>query len=415
MFDPDSFHHYLSEHYGSSQIIVAIMPHGKKTLESGWKQLNPFESQDRYHGHIFLHDQEPMLDIVWEGFKRDLLSYYSSIGLDVFTERPWLADLPSMEFFLSQLKSNLFISPIFCHSQGHSGITKSLETHDAIHAHYFYHAAVARSWYMPYKHWKRLQPRQVAHDQHRYLIHCRNRVGSASYREEFIKSVQEKLGHDWYDFDRSLEAGSNNSARLDVADADRSLHIVLETVFDQGFVHLTEKVFRPMAMSRPFVLLSAAGSLTYLKKYGFRTFDEIWDETYDTIQDHGSRMRAVIDLLSRFDSMPDQEFYNMIDQCQDIIAHNRDWFYGHDFEHIIISEISTSVDCAIKEQSQRFEQDALSPVIHQLQRFKSYGVPIAPVIDHFRVRMRDLQNHAPTIFQRSYQKNEHTLRSLGLA
>jgi hypothetical protein len=34
------------------------------------------------------------------------------------------------------------------------------------------------------------------------------------------------------------------------------------------------------------MLLAAPGNLAYLKSYGFKTFDSVIDESYDTIQDN---------------------------------------------------------------------------------------------------------------------------------
>jgi hypothetical protein len=35
----------------------------------------------------------------------------------------------------------------------------------------------------------------------------------------------------------------------------------------------------------PFVIVGTRGSLEYLRSYGFRTFEGIWDESYDSAED----------------------------------------------------------------------------------------------------------------------------------
>jgi hypothetical protein len=68
-------------------------------------------------------------------------------------------------------------------------------------------------------------------------------------------------------------------------------------LFDDDRLHLTEKSLRPIACKQPFILAATHGSLQYLKDYGFKTFDSVWDENYDTIEDPYQRMLAIIQLM----------------------------------------------------------------------------------------------------------------------
>lgn len=417
LFDPDSFYNYIVNHYGHDQDIVTITPHGHKTLENKWTALKKKQDSKsfKFTGCMFMHDQEPMVENVWANFKNDLQQYYKCSDIDPYVSRPWLADLPSMDFFLSLLRNNLFYDPIFCHSQSSPGVVEALKMHDAIDAHYFYHASLARSWFGEYKYWSKLDAKTRERGPNRYLLYCRGRDGTRSYRNDFIARITEKFGRYWCDFDRSLAYPSDESARLSIDDAERSLHIVLETVFDHEFVHLTEKIFKSIVMSQPFVLVSSPGSLAYLRNYGFQTFDTVWDESYDLIQDHRSRMDTVIDLLHAMDCMTDSDFHDMIDRCYAIVDHNRRWFYSEQFESKLMAEIHTSINTALTEQARRYEENALQSVISQFQRFQSHGIKSAAMLNHFRQRIQELEKHSPTIFQRSYDVNKKILKSLKLA
>lgn len=56
--------------------------------------------------------------------------------------------------------------------------------------------------------------------------------------------------------------------------------VVVETaVTDQLF--LSEKTFKPIAYGHPFLILAQPGALNRLRKAGFETFDNIFDESYD--------------------------------------------------------------------------------------------------------------------------------------
>jgi hypothetical protein len=75
---------------------------------------------------------------------------------------------------------------------------------------------------------------------------------------------------------------SNASADYHNQDyAQTGMEIVPETLFDDSRLHLTEKALRPIACGKPFMLVATAGSLKYLRSYGFETFGNLIDESYD--------------------------------------------------------------------------------------------------------------------------------------
>jgi hypothetical protein len=75
--------------------------------------------------------------------------------------------------------------------------------------------------------------------------------------------------------------------------ADSLVYVPTETVYFGNRLHLTEKTFKAIALEMPFVLVAPAGSLAYLREYGFQTFDEIFDESYDLETDDVKRIEAV--------------------------------------------------------------------------------------------------------------------------
>jgi hypothetical protein len=50
--------------------------------------------------------------------------------------------------------------------------------------------------------------------------------------------------------------------------------------------------------------MSTAGSLAYLRQYGFETFSGLIDESYDQITNPRQRLQAVIAEMSRISSLP---------------------------------------------------------------------------------------------------------------
>jgi hypothetical protein len=123
--------------------------------------------------------------------------------------------------------------------------------------------------------------------------------------------------------------------------ANSLIHVITETAYFGRKWHLTEKTFKPICLQMPFVMVSSAGSLEYLKSYGFKTFDSIWDESYDQEIDDYVRLKKIAKLLKEFDQMSAKEKQQIHRACQSLVEHNFNHFYGGDFEKILWKEFSS--------------------------------------------------------------------------
>lgn len=86
------------------------------------------------------------------------------------------------------------------------------------------------------------------------------------------------------------------------------LNVISETRYDSPWPNFTEKTIKSILVGRPFVLLAAPGTLNLLKKLGFKTFNDYWDESYDNITDPFERFMKVYDIAKKtadedFDSL----------------------------------------------------------------------------------------------------------------
>jgi hypothetical protein len=132
------------------------------------------------------------------------------------------------------------------------------------------------------------------------------------------------------------------SADIPRSDYDKEIdsfwHIVTETVFYYEKLHLTEKIFKPIVSKQPFMLIGAVGNLAYLKSYGFKTFEGIIDESYDTITDNDSRIDAVVAQIAWYCALSVEEKRHVIEAIAPIVEYNFHHFYG-EFKHIITHEL----------------------------------------------------------------------------
>ena len=109
--------------------------------------------------------------------------------------------------------------------------------------------------------------------------------------------------------------------------SDSLVYVPTETVFFGNRTHLTEKTFKAIALEMPFVLVAPAGSLEYLKEYGFKTFASVFDESYDQETDDILRIEKVIALLKNLDNLTVQERQQIHRACLPIVEHNYNHFY----------------------------------------------------------------------------------------
>ena len=121
--------------------------------------------------------------------------------------------------------------------------------------------------------------------------------------------------------------------------AESLVHVVTETSYYGKKNHLTEKIFKPIVLKQPFILVSNQGSLEYLRKYGFKTFEGIWDESYDQLPDD-KRISAIGNLLQELE-YADKDYLSEL--CAPIVQHNYDWFYSGKFEQVLWDELLSMV------------------------------------------------------------------------
>jgi hypothetical protein len=120
--------------------------------------------------------------------------------------------------------------------------------------------------------------------------------------------------------------------------AESLLYLVTETVATGRRHHLTEKTFKPIAMGMPFVIVGTQGSLRYLRSYGFKTFGDLWDESYDDEPDDSRRIEKIAHTLKLLDDLGEYR-QAIFDSAADIVKHNWNHFYGGGFEAILWQEL----------------------------------------------------------------------------
>ena len=122
--------------------------------------------------------------------------------------------------------------------------------------------------------------------------------------------------------------------------ADSLLYLVTETIANGSRHHLTEKTFKPICLQMPFVIVGTQGSLAYLRSYGFKTFGDLWDESYDDEPNDQQRIKKIAELLKSLNDMTVEQRQELHRRARDIVEHNYNHFYGGAFEQILWDELN---------------------------------------------------------------------------
>jgi hypothetical protein len=98
--------------------------------------------------------------------------------------------------------------------------------------------------------------------------------------------------------------------------------VINECEYTEPTANFSEKTLLAIKHKRPFVIVGQPRSLEYLKKLGFITFDQFWDESYDSELNHEVRFLKIFRLINYIDSFSIDELSVLYDQMQTILEHN---------------------------------------------------------------------------------------------
>lgn len=107
----------------------------------------------------------------------------------------------------------------------------------------------------------------------------------------------------------------------------------LDTVLGENLwwkeIFFSEKTFRSFYYKRPFILFSSANSLQTLRDLGFKTFDCMFDESYDSIESWEHRLQSIVAQVDSFCKTTSLEQLHMQIQSpevQSVLEHNYNRF-----------------------------------------------------------------------------------------
>jgi hypothetical protein len=148
---------------------------------------------------------------------------------------------------------------------------------------------------------------------------------------EFVERIKSPHFYSWLSsIDNDITKDLSLSQQMYTVDLydDVYLDLISETFFDSNNnVFITEKTYRAIAKGCIFLICGQAGTLAHLKTQGFKTFNDLFDESYDDCQSWSDRWHIIkqnIDLWSSMDSLQKKEYYQ---KSFDKLVHNQNLLY----------------------------------------------------------------------------------------
>lgn len=116
------------------------------------------------------------------------------------------------------------------------------------------------------------------------------------------------------------------------------LSIVSESVFFQEEAdfptgYLSEKIWKPIGHSQPFILLGPANSLKYIQSMGYKTFHPYINESYDTETNDLKRLEMVFEEIKKFSAKSKDEKIEFLQSVKDIVKYNQELFLEYCIKH----------------------------------------------------------------------------------
>ncbi len=141
--------------------------------------------------------------------------------------------------------------------------------------------------------------------------------------------------------DRALkDYGENDRVHQPWIYQETYCSVVTESVVDDDIFFLTEKTYKCFHFLHPFLLFGSVGALTHLRKMGFETFPDWFDESYDSEPDLRKRYQLVLQNIQSLCQKDLKDLHKLYQNSWEKLEHNWQHFFlakrKHDFKERVL-------------------------------------------------------------------------------
>ena len=355
-------------------IVYRFYPPGQKCI-TNLTMLRPYSDFDcdfdlHVLPEIICHDQEPLFFHLYENH-------------DVHTMKAivWSKDTSEEKLCSDNLRAacnqvSIYDNVLLIHSEKNSKDLDKYQQQGYIGVHYWAHAVIARDWFRFAEFDVKLN--QKLKFNKLFLIYNRDWTGTREYRLKFCQLLlankllpdcqtsvmktnnmqqyqfqNQVMKPDNFEFLNYLDANTTSasaSASYNASDmVSTAISVVLETIFDDSRIHLTEKTLKPIACGHPFILAAGPGSLDYIKSYGFKTFAPWINESYDCESNSVLRMEKIISSMKELQCLPADRLQKTLNEIFKIAQFNTNWFFSKQFTNLVKNELEVNLATALQQ------------------------------------------------------------------
>ena len=371
----DRLYNHLDGLCNHDALIYRFYPHGSKKLDDLLPLYDFTQRGWQYQigtPGMLCHDQEPlMFDQYSDHDMLNCFAHYRPAILDDVDAVARIKILINSQHLRSVTvaRHGIYDTTLLLHSEKRSENLALYEQAGFVGVYWWAHAAIAVDWYRYAKHDSGLAFNfdNIHQD---FLVYNRAWSGTREYRLKFTELIvnedlqsachmkftshcddqhysmfnfkNPKLAISRWDLETYFDpctVDASASADYQTLDyAHTAIEVVLETLFDDQRWHLTEKSLRPIACGRPFILAATPGSLEYLRSYGFETFGNLIDESYDQIVDPVKRLQCITAEMSRISKLPQKQKLQLWQSLYLIADRNKQLFFSVAWQQQIFNE-----------------------------------------------------------------------------
>jgi hypothetical protein len=104
---------------------------------------------------------------------------------------------------------------------------------------------------------------------------------------------------------------------------DSYFSVITETTyFNNQPLFPTEKIFKAIAMRHPFILVTVPGTLKFLREQGYKTFEGIIDESYDSEYNDSCRLILIVNEIQRLCKLNTLELDQFLNAAKQVCEFN---------------------------------------------------------------------------------------------
>ena len=150
--------------------------------------------------------------------------------------------------------------------------------------------------------------------------------------------------------DERYDLNYNLAVNITKEDYEKTfVSVVTETLTIPNTLFFSEKMWKPIMVGHPFLLLGNQHSLRYLKDLGYKTFDKWFNEDYDSSFDSDTRSRMITNELKRLSNKSIDELQTMRLEMKEVCEFNQKRYkelYQQNYDN---GDVSTTISNILKE------------------------------------------------------------------